>query len=112
MKIAIPVADGVLCAHFGHCQAFALVSVDASKKQILSNETLVPPMHEPGVLPRWLNENGVTTIIAGGMGHRAQSFFNQYGINVVIGAVADTPESLVKAFLDNTLVQGPNVCDH
>jgi len=25
MKIAIPIADGKLCAHFGHCEQFSLV---------------------------------------------------------------------------------------
>jgi len=25
MKIAIPIADGKLTAHFGHCQEFALI---------------------------------------------------------------------------------------
>ena len=112
MKIAIPIANGVLSAHFGHCQEFALVDVDPDTKQILSNQTLSPPLHEPGALPRWLHENGVTAIIAGGMGQRAQHFFNQYGIQVVIGALADTPETLVESYLNDSLMQGPNLCDH
>ena len=112
MKIAIPVADGQLCAHFGHCQQFELLSVDTASKKILDSETLTPPAHEPGVLPRWLRENGATTIIAGGMGYRAQSFFDQYGIEVIVGAASDRPEAVVQAFLDGTLEQGPNACDH
>jgi len=24
-KIAIPIEDGMLCAHFGHCEQFAIV---------------------------------------------------------------------------------------
>lgn len=28
MKIAIPMAGGQLCMHFGHCEQFALVDVD------------------------------------------------------------------------------------
>jgi hypothetical protein len=52
MKFAIPIADGKLTAHFGHCKEFAMVEVE--EKQILNTEMLDPPPHEPGVLPRWL----------------------------------------------------------
>ncbi|KPL06445.1 ATPase [bacterium SM23_57] len=112
MKIAIPVANGKLCAHFGHCEYFALISVDPSQNQILSNEMAVPPAHEPGALPKWLSENSVNVIIAGGMGMRAQQFFAQYGIEVVIGAQPDIPENVVLEYLDGELNTGANPCDH
>jgi predicted Fe-Mo cluster-binding NifX family protein len=112
MKIAIPLVDGILCMHFGHCGQFALLDVDVNTKAITATKQLDPPAHEPGVLPRWLHEQGATVIIAGGMGQRAQSLFQQQGINVVVGAAADTPESLVKAYLAGTLVSGQNLCDH
>ncbi|MEJ2648408.1 MAG: NifB/NifX family molybdenum-iron cluster-binding protein [Sedimentisphaerales bacterium] len=72
----------------------------------------MPPAHAPGVLPEWLHENGVNVIIAGGMGQRAQQLFAQNEIDVVIGAQAGTPEELVSAYLQNTLVTGENICDH
>lgn len=112
MKIAIPVADGKLCAHFGHCQHFELISVDPVKKEIQDAETLIPPAHEPGVLPGWLRQKGATMIISGGMGQRAQNFFIQYGIEVIVGAAPDTPDAIVKAFIAGNLVTGANVCDH
>jgi ATP-binding protein involved in chromosome partitioning len=112
MKIAIPVANGKLCAHFGHCEYFALIDVDPSKKQILSSTSEVPPVHEPGVLPKWLSEMRVDIIIAGGMGMRAQQFFNQFGIQVVIGAQSDTPEQVVMSHLNGNLAIGANPCDH
>ena len=112
MKIAIPVANGKLCAHFAHCEHFALVSVDSEKKQILSNEMTVPPAHEPGVLPKWLSEQGASVIIAGGMGMRAQQFFAQYGIEVVVGAQPDLPENIVTNYLAGMLSAGANPCDH
>ncbi len=112
MKIAIPVADGKLCAHFGHCEQFALVEADVGAKKILSTSMLTPPAHEPGVLPRWLHEQGANTIIAGGMGQRAQSLFESNDIKVVVGAAADTPENLAMAFISGTLKTGDNACDH
>ena len=57
MKIAIPLYDGRLCAHFGHCRQFALVQIDeANKVRIV--ELAEPPEHAPGVLPAWLSERG------------------------------------------------------
>ncbi|MCK5802303.1 MAG: NifB/NifX family molybdenum-iron cluster-binding protein [Lentisphaeria bacterium] len=112
MKIAIPLADGRLSMHFGHCDQFALVDVDLDAKTVGNVETLIPPAHEPGVLPRWLHEQGANVIIAGGMGMRAQQLFTQNDIQVVVGASAETPETLVQNFLDGTLKTGQNVCDH
>ncbi len=112
MRIAIPLADGKLCMHFGHCAQFALLDVDEGTKAITATKLLDPPAHEPGVLPRWLHEQGATVILAGGMGQRAQALFEQNGIQVVVGAPADTPEALVAAFLDGTLSSGQNLCDH
>jgi Mrp family chromosome partitioning ATPase/predicted Fe-Mo cluster-binding NifX family protein len=110
IKFAIPVADGKLCSHFGHCDQFALIETEDGK--IRDKSMLTPPPHEPGVLPRWLHELGANIIIAGGMGARAQDLFNQNGIKVITGAPMDPPESLVDQYLADILVTGENICDH
>ncbi|MGD9058426.1 MAG: NifB/NifX family molybdenum-iron cluster-binding protein [Desulfobacterales bacterium] len=110
MKFAIPLANGKLTAHFGHCQEFALIEV--TDNEIANKQILVPPPHEPGVLPSWLHELGADVIIAGGMGQRAVSLFNENGIKVITGAPELEPEALVTNYLDNTLMTGVNVCDH
>jgi predicted Fe-Mo cluster-binding NifX family protein len=112
MRIAIPLANGRLSMHFGHCEAFAVIDVDSQTKAILKQEAIPAPEHEPGLLPRWLAERGATVIIAGGMGQRAQGLFTENGIKVVVGAPAGEPEALVRAYLEGTLATGANVCDH
>ncbi len=112
MKIAIPMVDGSSCLHFGHCEQFALVKVDAEAQKITETAYLVPPAHEPGAWPRWLHEQGVNVVIAGGMGQRAHALFAQNGIKVIVGVSAATPESIVTAYLSGTLQVGQNVCDH
>ncbi len=112
VKIAIPLADGKLCMHFGHCERFALINVDQDAKKITGREDLVPPAHEPGVLPRWLAEQGATVILAGGMGQRAQELFTQQNIHVMVGVPSETPETLVSQYLAGNLQSGNNVCDH
>ena len=111
MKIAIPTMGGRLSSHFGHCEAFTLFETDA-QGEILERIELTPPSHEPGVLPRWLKTQGVETVIAGGMGMRAQNLFAEQGMQVCVGAADDELETLVKAFLAGTLRAGANPCDH
>jgi Mrp family chromosome partitioning ATPase/predicted Fe-Mo cluster-binding NifX family protein len=109
-KVAVPLAGGVLCNHFGHCEQFAVIQVTGG--QIGAKEVLTPPPHEPGVLPRWLGDLGVNLIIAGGMGQRALGLFVESGIRVITGAPNAEPEALVSSYLSGTLQTGPNVCDH
>ncbi len=109
-RIAIPLEDGILCSHFGHCQQFAIIDTDNGS---IKSETLItPPPHEPGLLPAWLAEKGVTDVIAGGMGQRAISLFNQQNINVFAGAQVKDPKELANDLLNNTLHTGANSCDH
>ena len=112
MRIAIPLADGRLSMHFGHCERFALIDVDPIGKKILKREDIEAPPHQPGLLPGWLAERGAKMIIAGGMGQRALALFSEQGIQVVVGAQGDTPDRLVAAFIAGELKAGENVCDH
>ncbi len=112
MKIAIPIANGMLCMHFGHCEQFALLEVAPNDGTVISRQRLTPPPHEPGVLPRWLQEQGAEVIIAGGMGQRAQSLFAENGIKVVVGAAHATPDELAVQYAQGSLASGVNVCEH
>jgi len=112
MRIAVPMADGKLAMHFGHCEQFALVDVNDSDKTIAGRKDIVPPPHQPGLLPPWLAEQGVNMVIAGGMGQRAVGLFAERGIKVLVGAPAETPEKLVTDYLADALASGSNVCDH
>jgi len=112
MKIAIPLAGGKLALHFGHCESFAIIEVEDQTKKIIKREDIAAPPHEPGLLPPWLAKQGAKVIIAGGMGSRAQELFAAQGIQVIVGAAAETPEHIVNEFLSGTLKSGSNLCDH
>ena len=109
-KIAIPVSNGVLDPHFGHCKQFALVDVENNTP--VKEEVIDAPPHQPGLLPPWLAERDVTDVIAGGMGQRAIQLFNQHQINVFVGAPQGTPGELVMGLLEKTLQFSANYCDH
>lgn len=110
MKIAMPIYGGKLSQHFGHSEQFSLFEIE--DQSIQSREDVTPPPHEPGLLPRWLKERGVTVVIAGGMGQRAQLIFEQAGIQVICGAPSETPDIVVDGYLQGNLETGDNTCDH
>jgi ATP-binding protein involved in chromosome partitioning len=112
MIIAIPLANEKLCMHFGHCEKFAIVEVDQNTKELKSANYVTPPPHEPGLLPKWLYQQGVHVVIAGGMGARAKVLFEQAGVEVIVGAPAENTATLVADYLKGTLKTGTNVCDH
>jgi len=112
MRCAIPVTGGMMSPHFGHCEQFALFDIDEQKKEITNKELVSSPGHQPGLLPAWLAEKGVTVVIAGGMGPRAQDIFQQNGISVVLGAMEGDPEKAILSHLDGSLAIGDNICDH
>jgi len=109
-KIAIPTTNGVLSAHFGHCEKFAIFQV--VNNEIIKEEFVTPPPHEPGSHPAFLRKLGCNTIIAGGIGNRAQQLFAQNNIEVIIGLRSDDLNGLVKTYISQGLTSGENLCDH
>jgi ATP-binding protein involved in chromosome partitioning len=113
MKIALPVTEGKLCLHFGHCEEFIIFDVDDNdKKNVTSSQSFTPPPHEPGLLPRWLSDKNVQLVIAGGMGARAVTLFKERGVDVITGAPAGDPEMIIDTYLKGNLITGINACDH
>ena len=124
MKVAISTDGGFVSAHFGRCPQFTIVDIESG--QITARETIDNPGHTPGLIPEFLNGKGVKCIVAGGMGKRAQLFFDEYGIESIIGvsgSVDETIEKIVKGLLESgESLCSPgagkgygvekNVCDH
>jgi len=112
MKVAIPVAEGKLCSHFGHCEKFAFVDLDMENQTILGREDMVPPAHAPGVIPPWVAQQGAEIVLAGGMGGMAIQIFESNGVRVQVGCASIEPEELVKQYMADSLEIGINSCNH
>ena len=110
MKIAIPLAEGRLCNHFGHCQEFAFI--DIKEGMVIGVTKKTPPPHEPGVFPAWVAKEGAKVVLAGGMGEHAQAMFRDNGVKVICGVAGDSPEEVAKAYLTGKLATGVNPCSH
>ena len=108
-NFAVPTQNKKLCAHFGHCESFAILEVKDDK--IVKESYLNPPAHQPGTYPAFLAELGVNTIISGGMGVMAQNLFKENNIEVFMGLDAEEPSKLVELYLQDKLENGDNLCD-
>ena len=109
-KIAIPVNNGALDAHFGHTKQLAIFELENS--QIIDESVIDAPPHEPGLLPKLLSEKGVTDVIAGGMGAKAIQLFQRAGVNGFVGAPQLPVRNLVAGFINKTISFSANYCDH
>ena len=109
-KIAIPMENGKLCAHFGHCEYFAIVNIE--NNEIKDIQEITPPEHQPGLYPRWVAGFGVTDVIGGGMGQKAIDLFNQQNINAFVGAPMNPARELVSDFISDKLTLTANYCNH
>jgi ATP-binding protein involved in chromosome partitioning len=111
MRFAIPMAAGKLTMHFGHCEEFAIID---TKDGVITGEKLViPPPHEPGVLPNWIGkEMKANIVLAGGMGMKAQEIIAAHNVRVIVGCEPKIPRELVEDYFAESLVSGANGCDH
>jgi predicted Fe-Mo cluster-binding NifX family protein len=108
MRIAVSVdTDGGLEAavspHFGRCPYYALI--DLTNEQVESVRVVANPFypeHVPGVIPEFIHSQGADVMLTGGMGYRAVTFFEQYGIQPVTGA-SGTVRQAVEHYLGGRL---------
>jgi len=109
MRIAISTDGNMVAPHFGRCEAYTLVNIDEGK--VTRQDRLSNPGHEPGFLPGYLVECGVACIVAGGMGPRAQTLFDEKGIRTVVG-VSGTLDETIEVLRRGELRGGESLCDH
>lgn len=110
-RVAVPTVNGMFSQHFGGADRFAIFEVDEKARKIVSSISAVPPPHEQGSFPTWLKEQGVNAILAGGMGPRAVTMLEDFGIQVVMGiAGSGAPEALVTSFLEGSLTASGESC--
>lgn len=109
MKIAIATDNGNVAQHFGRCPAYTLV--EFADGEVVGKEVIDSPGHQPGFLPGFLAKQGVSCIIAGGMGWRAQELFTAQNIKAVVG-VAGPVEQVIADYLSGDLQSGESLCNH
>lgn len=107
MKISVSTDNGMVSEHFGRCPEFSIIEIADGK--LKSRTSVANPGHEPGFLPKFLHDRGVSCIVAGGMGQRAQMLFAEQGINTIVG-ITGSVENVIKELLAGTLKGGESLC--
>ncbi|MCP4764592.1 MAG: dinitrogenase iron-molybdenum cofactor [archaeon] len=107
MKYAISTDNGQVSPHFGRCPSYTILKIENGI--ITEKEEIPNPGHSTGAIPAYLNNLNVNVIIAGGMGHRAVEFFNDYKIETVVG-VSGTISNVINNIKNGTLKGGNSMC--
>lgn len=111
MKIAVPVTkNNLIDDHFGHCEFYNVFTI-SENNEIVDVQTL---KSEQGCgcksnIASTLSQNGVTIMLAGGIGGGAINVLNNSGIEVIRGCSGNVSE-LVKQFVAGLVVDSGESC--
>ncbi len=110
MKIAVPYDNGEIFQHFGKSEAFRLYEVEDGS--VRESHDLSSNGSGHGALVGLLKDEGVDTLICGGIGAGAQSALKEAGLTLY-GGVKGKADTAVSDFLAGKLAYDPAVhCDH
>lgn len=111
MKIAVTYDDGAIFQHFGHTAQFKLY--DVADGAVTAAQVVDTNGSGHGALAGFLKEQGVDTLVCGGIGAGAQQALAQAGIRLYAG-VSGEADQAVAALLQGTLhyVAGANCAHH
>ena len=90
--------ESTVSHHFGRCPFYVILDLD-DNNNVTNIQDLPNPFfesHGPGQVPKFIADQNVDVMIAGGMGQRAVEFFQQFNIKVATGAAGTVQESLNK----------------
>ena len=107
MRVAISTDGDFVSAHFGRCPTFTLIDIENGK--VTKRAEVANPGHQPGAIPQFLHQKGVNCIVAGGMGQRAISFFEEYSIQTIVG-ISGKIDEVVEQLKKSALEGGESFC--
>ncbi len=109
MKIAISCDGNSVSEHFGRCEKYVLFEEENGK--LKSKSEAKSPQHEPGKIPKFLNEMGAKKIICQGIGPKAINLFGELGIEVIAGVSGEITE-VIESYLKGNLTGSDSTCHH
>ena len=111
MKIAVPVTkENQIDGHFGHCESYNVFTI-SDKNEITSAKSVDSPQGCgcKSDIASVLAADGVTIMLAGGIGGGAINVLNNCGIEVIRGCSGDATE-VVKLFLSGLIEDSGSSC--
>jgi len=111
MKIAVPVTmDNYVDSHFGHCESYNVYSV--SENNVITEVKSVGSPEGCGCksdIAAVLAADGVSVMLAGGIGGGAINVLNSHGIEVIRGCAGNAAE-VVKLYLEGSVHDSGSSC--
>ncbi|HIE31677.1 MAG TPA: dinitrogenase iron-molybdenum cofactor biosynthesis protein [Methanosarcinales archaeon] len=114
MKVCIPTAgkggiDDHVGQHFGRAPTYTIVDTDTSEVEVIQNTG--EHMGGTGLPPEFISKTGTHIMLCGGLGPRAIMMFEQFGIDVFVGAEGKVSD-VVEAWKQGMLVEATdeNAC--
>ena len=111
MKIAIPVtSNNQIDDHFGHCEYYGIYTI-SEKNEIVDVKTIksAEGCGCKSNIASVLASQGVTVMLAGGIGGGAINVLNNSGITVVRGC-SGNPEEVVKQYISGSITDSGESC--
>jgi predicted Fe-Mo cluster-binding NifX family protein len=111
MKIAVPVTkENQIDGHFGHCESYGVFTI-SEKKEISEIKSVESPQGCgcKSDIASVLAADGVTVMLAGGIGGGAINVLNNSGIEVIRGCSGDATE-VVRLYLKGMVEDSGNSC--
>jgi predicted Fe-Mo cluster-binding NifX family protein len=110
MKIAVPVThNNQIDDHFGHCEFYSVFSITEGK---ITDKQTIPSILGCGCksnIASVLAADGVTIMLAGGIGGGAINVLNNAGIEVVRGCSGDATK-VVELFVSGSISDSGESC--
>jgi ATP-binding protein involved in chromosome partitioning len=110
-KIALPVtSDDQIDNHFGHCEFYKVYTV--SENNEITKEEIIKSEQGCGCksnIASVLASQGVTVMLAGGIGGGAINVLNSAGIEVVRGC-SGKPDDIVKQYIEGLIADSGESC--
>ena len=111
MKIAVPVTkENQIDGHFGHCESYGVFTI-SDKNEIIDIKSVESPQGCgcKSDIASVLASDGVTVMLAGGIGGGAINVLNNSGIEVIRGCSGDATE-VVKLYLSGLVEDSGSSC--
>ena len=97
MKICVPTMgnsglDDAVCEHFGRAPTFTVVDMEKNTVKVLQNTS--EHFGGMGYPPEMLSNEGVNVVLCSGLGPRAIRMFEEFGIEVYVGAFGTVRDAI------------------
>src|SRR4030042_3367328 len=97
MKVCVPTNgqggfDDTVSEHFGRSPTFTVVDTESEKVNVINNNS--EHMGGTGKPPEQIAQTGAKVLVCSGLGPRAISMLESYGIEVYIGAYGNVRQAV------------------